>query len=185
VPTRPSPPALLVRDAFRDGATGCTRTRATLTSWAPARSAALRRARRGEGAGVTGEPPPVCGPLVAVLVARTPLAERLGRLQGLGSERWATRVLVRLVARVAAPGSRLAAVRWATPHAVAETRGLTPCEADDLDAARARVAAAQADRADAREHRTVRQPGGTPTGVVSAVTAASLAGAHQARAAFG
>jgi hypothetical protein len=45
VPNRNAPPAMLLREAFRDGEQGRTRTLAHLTSWAPERSLeALRRA---------------------------------------------------------------------------------------------------------------------------------------------
>ena len=185
VPNRHSPPAILLRAAFRDGDKVRTRTLANLTSWAPERIDALRRALKGACDGCTGEPQPVCGPIFAGLLALTQLAERLGLLQGLGSERWAKRVLLRILARVAAQGSRLSAVRWATQHAVAETLGVTRVDADDLDEALDRLAEAQENIAEARERRTVRQRGGTPTVVLSDVPAASLAGAHKALAAFG
>src|SRR5438132_1578543 len=47
VPHRNSPPALLLRDSFRDGDKVRTRTLANLTSWAPERIEALRRAPMG------------------------------------------------------------------------------------------------------------------------------------------
>jgi hypothetical protein len=176
---------MLWRESFRDGDQVRTRTLAHLTSWAPERIDALRRALTGECDGVTGEPQPICGPIVAVRCALKPLAERIGLLQVLGSERWAKLVLLLIVARVAAQGSRLAAVRWATQHAVAETLGLQPVDADDLDEALDRLAEEQEDMEDALYHRTVRQRGGTPTGGLSDVTSSDLAGAHQALAAFG
>jgi hypothetical protein len=185
VPHRHSPPAMLWRESFRDGDQVRTRTLAHLTSWAPERIDALRRALTGEFDGVTGEPQPICGPIVAVRCALKPLAERIGLLQVLGSERWAKLVLFLIVARVAAQGSRLAAVRWATQHPVAETLGLQPVDADDLDEALDRLAEEQENMEDALYRRTVRQQGGTPTGVLSDVTSAYLAGAHQALAAFG
>src|SRR6266446_8489650 len=126
VPNRHSPPAILLRESFRDGDQVRTRTLANLTSWAPERIDALRRALKGEFDGFTGEPQPVCGPIFAVLFALKQLAERVGLLQVLGSERWAKRILLLVLARVAAQGSRLSAVRWATQHAVAETLGLKP-----------------------------------------------------------
>jgi hypothetical protein len=185
VPNRHAPPALRLRASFRDGGKVRTRTLATLTSWAPERIDALRRAFKGECAGFTGEPPPVCGPLFAVLCALKQLAERLGLLQVLGSERGATLVLLLIWARVAAQGSRLSAVRWATQHAVAETLGLQPFDADDLYAALDRLAEAPEDLEAALSHRTARQRGGTPTVVLSDVTSLYLEGAHHARAAFG
>src|SRR5437867_6917971 len=135
VPNRNSPPAILLRESFRDGDQVRTRTLANLTSWAPERIDALRRALKGEFDGFTGEPQPVCGSIFAVLFALKQLAERVGLLQVLGSERWAKLVLFLILARVAAQGSRLSAVRWATQHAVAETLGLKPFDEDDIYAA--------------------------------------------------
>jgi hypothetical protein len=132
VPNRNSPPAILLRDSFRDGDKVRTRTLANLTSWAPERIAALRRALQGEFDGLTGDLQPVCGPIVAVLFALQQLAERVGLLQVLGSERWAQLVLFLILARVAAQGARLSAVRWATQHAVAETLGVKRFDEDDL-----------------------------------------------------
>ena len=104
VPNRNSPPAILLRESFRDGDKVRTRTLANLTSWAPERIDALRRALKGEFDGFTGEPQPVCGPIFAVLFALKQLAERIGLLQVLGSERWAKLVLFLILARVAAQG---------------------------------------------------------------------------------
>jgi hypothetical protein len=112
-----------LRASFRDGDKVRTRTLAHLTSWAPERLDALRRALKGEFDGFTGEPQPVGGPIFAVLIALKQLAERVGLLQVLGPERWAQLVLFLILARVAAQGSRLSAVRWATPHAVARRSG--------------------------------------------------------------
>ena len=62
VPNRNSPPAILLREAFRDGDQVRTRTLANLTSWAPERIDALRRALKGEFDGFTGEPQPAYTP---------------------------------------------------------------------------------------------------------------------------
>jgi hypothetical protein len=91
VPNRHSPPALLLRESFRDGDKVRTRTLANLTSWAPERIEALRRALTGECEGLTGDLQPVCGPICAVLFVLKQLAERVGLLRVLGTERWATR----------------------------------------------------------------------------------------------
>src|SRR5207247_10168364 len=90
VPNRNSPPAILLRESFRDGDKVRTRTLANLTSWAPERIDALRRALKGEFDGCTGEPQPVCGPIFAVRLALKQLAKRVGLLQVLGSACWAT-----------------------------------------------------------------------------------------------
>jgi hypothetical protein len=185
VPNRNSPPAILLRESFRDGDKIRTRTLANLTSWAPERIDALRRALKGEFDGFTGEPQPVCGPIFAVLFALKKLAERVGLLQVLGSERWAKLVLFLILARVAAQGSRLSAVRWATQHAVAETLGLQRFDEDDLYEALDRLAEEQEPIEDALYRRTVQQRGGAPTVVLYDVTSSYLEGEQNELAAFG
>jgi hypothetical protein len=90
-----------------------------------------------------------------------------------------------ILARVAAQGARLSAVRWAAQHAVAETLGLGPFDADDLYAALDRLAGEQERIEGARDRRTVRQRGGAPTVVVYDVTSSYVEGACNALAAFG
>ena len=185
VPNRNSPPASLLRESFRDGDKVRTRTLANLTSWAPERIEALRRALKGEFDGLTGDLQPVCGPIFAVLFVLKQLAERVGLLRVLGTERWAKLVLLLLLARVATQGSRLSAVRWAAQHAVAETLGLGRFDEDDLDAALERLAEEQERLEDALYRRTVRQRGGAPTVVLYDVTSSYLEGECNALAAFG
>jgi hypothetical protein len=185
VPNRNSPPAILLRESFRDGDKVRTRTLANLTSWAPERIDALRRALKGEFDGFTGALQPVCGPIFAVLFALKQLAERVGLLRVLGTERWAKLVLFLTLARVAAQGSRLSAVRWATQHAVAETVGLSSFDEDDLYDALDTLAGHQERIEDALYRVTVQQRGGAPTVVLYDVTSSYLEGEHNELAAFG
>jgi len=185
VPNRHSPPAILLRESFRDGDKVRTRTLANLTSWAPERIEALRRALKGEFDGLTGDLQPVCGPIFAVLFVLKQLAERVGLLRVLGTERWATLVLFLILARVAAQGARLSAVRGAAQQAVAETLGLGPLDADALYAALDRLAGEQERMEDALSRRTGRQRGGAPTVVCYDVTSSYVEGACNALAAFG
>jgi hypothetical protein len=67
VPNRHSPPAMLLRESFREGGKVRTRTLANLTAWAPERIAALRRALQGEFDGLSGDLTPTCGAMFAVL----------------------------------------------------------------------------------------------------------------------
>src|SRR5262249_25134699 len=87
VPNRRSPPAILLRESFRDGDKVRTRTLANLTSWAPERIQALRPALKGEFDGLTGDLQPFCGPILAVLFVLKQLGERVGLLRVLGTER--------------------------------------------------------------------------------------------------
>jgi hypothetical protein len=81
----------------------------------------------------TGAAPPVhVGPCYGVLAGLHALAGELGLVAALGPDRPAKLALFMIYARVAWQGSRLAAVRWAEDHAVAEVLGLEAFDEDDL-----------------------------------------------------
>jgi len=131
VPNRHSPPAILLRESVRDGATIRKRTLANLSQWDPARIDALRRALRGE---FDHLPPgePTCGPGFGVLYALKHVADDLGLTQALGRARSGKLALFLTLARVAHQGSRLSAVRWAQQHAVREVLGMGIFDEEDL-----------------------------------------------------
>ncbi len=84
----------------------------------------------------TGEAPQVrMGPCYGVLAGLHALAGEVGLIAALGSDRLAKLALFLIYARVARQGFRLAAVRWAEDHAVAEVLGLETFDEDDLYAA--------------------------------------------------
>jgi len=81
----------------------------------------------------TGGAPRVhLGPCYGVLAGLHALAGELGLVGALGPDRPAKLALFMIYARVARQGSRLAAVRWAEDHAVAEVLGLDTFNEDDL-----------------------------------------------------
>lgn len=89
-----------------------------------------------KGSLLTGEAPAVhLGPCYGVLAGLHALAGELGLIAALGPGRMARLALFLIYARVACQGSRLAAVRWAEDHAVAEVLGLERFDEDDLYAA--------------------------------------------------
>ena len=124
--------------------------------WAPERVDALRRALKGESDGFTGAIQPVSGPIFAVLFALKQLAERVGLLQALGSDRWA-----KLVCGSFGTRRRRGVPPLRSPlghqHAVAETLGLQRFYEDDLYEALDRLAEAQEHIEHALYRRTVRQ----------------------------
>ena len=185
VPNRHSPPAILLRESFREGGQVRTRTLANLTSWAPERIDALRRALKGEFDGLNGDLPPTCGPIFAVLFVLKQLADRLGLTRVLGTERRAKLALLLVLVRVAAQGSRLSAVRWAANHAVAETLGLGGFDEDDLYAALDALAPRQDQIEDTLSHLIRRQTGLSPTVVLYDVTSSYFEGECHELAAFG
>ena len=81
----------------------------------------------------TGAAPPVhLGPCYGVLAGLQALARELGLVAALGPGRAAKLALFLIYARVARQGSRLAAVRWAEDHTVAEVLGVASFDEDDL-----------------------------------------------------
>lgn len=75
------------------------------------------------------------GPCYGLLAGLHALAQEIGLAAALGSDRSAKLSLFLIYARLARQGSRLAAVRWAEDHAVAEVLGLERFDEDDLYAA--------------------------------------------------
>ena len=144
VPNRNSPPALLLRESFRQNGKVKNRTLANLSHWPPVRVAALRRLLRGEfDQAAELSLAPQLGPCFGLLLVLKQIAEALGLRAALGHSRLAKLALFLVLARVAHQGSRLSAVRWAQDQAVAEVLGLGKFDEDDLYAALDDLAARQ------------------------------------------
>src|SRR5579875_891008 len=128
IPNRNSPPALLLRESFRQNGKVKNRTLANLSHWPAARIEALRRLLRGEfDQAADLSLAPQLGPVFGLLFLLERMAEGLGIGAKLG--------LFLVLARVAHQGSRLSAVRWAEDQAVGEVLGLGKFDEDDLYAA--------------------------------------------------
>lgn len=142
VPNRSSPPAVLLRESFRENGKVKNRTLANLSSWPRPRIDALRRLLRGELDNVA-----VCDPSMGatfgVLYALKHVAAEIGLVSALGQSRTGKLGLFLTLARVAHQGSRLSAVRWARDHAVAEVLGLKAFDEEDLYGALDDLAARQ------------------------------------------
>jgi len=185
VPNRNSPPAILLRESFRQKGQVHTRTLANLTYWAPQRIEALRRALKGEFDGLSPEWDPTCGAIFGVLFALKQIAERVGISRVLGQQRWAKLALFLVLARVANQGSRLSAVRWAQSQAVAETLGLGRFDEEDLYGALDWLAPRQ-EPIEKNLYRLYRhKQGGPPAVVLYDVTSSYLEGEQNELAAFG
>jgi hypothetical protein len=184
VPNRNSPPAILLRESFRQEGKVKNRTLANLSSWPPARIDALRLLLKGELDGIEAVPP-TCGPVFGLLYALKQIAAELGLSAALGKTRAAKLALFLVLARVAHQGSRLSAVRWAADHAVAEVLGLGAFDEDDLYAALDDLCARQEKIERALYRRYRRRRGAAPTLVLYDVTSAYLEGEHNALGAYG
>ena len=144
IPNRNSPPAILLRETFRQDGKVKNRTLANLSHWPAARVEALRHLLRGEfDQAAHLSLAPQLGPVFGLLFALKWIAEALGISAALG-HRWRAKLgLFLVLARVAHQGSRLSAVRWAEDQAVGEVLGLRKFDEDDLYAALDDLAARQ------------------------------------------
>ena len=183
VPNRNSPPAILLRESFRQLGKVHKRTLANLSHWDPARVQALQRALRGEFDHLPAEP--ISGLVFGLLYALKQLADALGLTTALGKTRLAQLALFLVLARVAHPGSRLSAVRWAQDHAVAEVLALGPFDEDDLYAALDHLCAHQEPIEQALYRQYLKRRSSPPALFLYDVTSSYLEGAHNALGEYG
>jgi len=93
IPNRNSPPAILLRESYREDGKVKTRTLANVTNWNPAVVEAMRQALKGEFA-LGGDP--VSGEIFGVLFVLKQLADRLGISAALGKSQEALRRIFHL-----------------------------------------------------------------------------------------
>src|SRR5271155_5565984 len=143
VPNRGSPPAVLLRESYRDEGKVKTRTLANLSHWPEHKVQTLKRALKGlppardlsEAFEITRSLPH--GHVAAVLGS----AQRLGMQELLDATPSRKRDLVTamLVAQVIGPGSKLATARGlrtqTATSSLGQVLGVTGCDEDDLYAA--------------------------------------------------
>jgi transposase len=184
VPNRNSPPAVLLRESFREGKKIRKRTLANLSHLDPVRVQALRRALRGEFDHLR-EAEPISGPYFGLLYTLRRLALQLGLVRSLGSSRAGKLGLFLVLARLAHGGSRLSAVRWARQQAVEEVLGLGAFNEDDLYEALDQLAARQEEIEQRLYRDYVSRRGQAPMLFLYDVTSSYLEGAHNELAAYG
>jgi Transposase DDE domain len=139
VPNRGSPPAILLRESYRDGAKVRTRTLANLSRWPEAKIEALRLVLK--GAPLAAAPERLAierslphGHVAAVLG----MARKLGfeRLLPRRPDRLAKLVLALVVARVLEPAAKLATARQLSEataaHSLGSVLGLGAVDEDEL-----------------------------------------------------
>jgi len=150
VPNRDSPPAVLLRESYREGGKVKNRTLANLSSWPEAKVEALSRALK-------GLPPAGLAGMVEITrsLPHGHVAAVLGTARALGLEelidpvpsRQRDLVTAMAVAQVIAPDSKLAIARGLREETAAsslgEVLGLGGCDEDDLYAAMDWLAARQ------------------------------------------
>jgi Transposase DDE domain len=144
VPNRGSPPAILLRESYREAGKVKNRTLANLSSWPEAKVEALSRVLK-------GQPPPAAALDEAFEITRSlphgHVAAVLGTARQLGLDelidpvpsRHRDLVVAMAAAQVIAPGSKLAIARGLREQtagtSLGEVLGLGSCDEDDLYAA--------------------------------------------------
>jgi len=182
VPNRNSPPAILLRESYREDGKTKNRTLANLTNWKPEVVEAMRSALKGEFL-PAGDPE--SGAIFGVLFALKQLADRFGISGALGKSHEALRVLFLVLARIGHCGSRLSAVRWAKQHATEDILGLQAFDENDLYDALDWLAARQ-DKIEQKLYREhVKHTGRTPLLVLYDVTSSYFEGEQNELAAHG
>lgn len=183
VPNRKSPPAILLRESYREGGKVKNRTIANLSRWAPERIEALRKALKGEFDGVGSEA--VSGEIFGVLFALKQLADQVGMTRVLGPSEEGRLALFLILARIAHAGSRLSAVRWAEQHAVSDILGLETFNEYDLYDALDWLAAEQQRIEQDFYQRYVKDQGAPPAIVLYDVTSSYFEGEQNELADYG
>jgi hypothetical protein len=161
VPNRSSPPAVLLRESWREGGKVRTRTLANLSDWPEAKVEALRRVLRGETLVAATDRFAIeralpHGHVAAVL--GTLRETGLDRLLPRWPERLATLALALIVARVVEPAAKLATARQLSEatasHSLGAVLRLGEVDEDELYRALDLLGAAQPaiERALARRH---------------------------------
>src|ERR1700681_924705 len=184
IPNRTSPPAILLRESFREHGKVKNRTLANLSHWNHARIEALRRALHGDF-DHTAPSEAALGPIFGLLFVLKRIAEALGISAALGHTRMAKLGLFLILARVAHQGSRLSAVRWAQDHAVSEVLGLSSFDEDDLYAALDDLCARQKKIEQHLFQNYLRRKGAPPRLFLYDVTSSYLEGEQNALGEFG
>ena len=184
VPNRTSPPAILIRESYRDHKKVKSRTIANISHWDPARIEALRRALRGDFDHLAAADP-TAGPVFGLLYVLSRVAEDLGITAALGKTRMGKLAAFLVLARLAHQGSRLSSVRWAEDHAVAEVLGLSAFDEDDLYAALDDLCTRQETIEQTLYQRYLRLRGAPPALFLYDVTSSYLEGEHNALGEYG
>jgi hypothetical protein len=120
-PNRKPPPAILLRESYREQGKVKKRTLANLSKLPADLIALIRQALAGSVPWVAES---VSGRIFGVLFVPHALAQQTGLARTLGRSRLTALTLLLVLARIAHQVSRLAALRWAREQAVAVVPGL-------------------------------------------------------------
>jgi len=184
IPNLTSPPAVLLRESYRENGKVKNRTITNITSWPRPRIEALRRLLRGE-LDTVALSEPTSGPVFGLLHALKQVADDIGLSSALGKSELGKLALFLVLARIGHQGSRLSAVRWARDHAVAEVLGLDEFDEKDLYNALDDLCARQEKIEKTLFRRYLERNGAPPSLFLYDVTSSYLEGEHNALGEFG
>src|ERR1700751_4909273 len=151
IPNRDSPPAVLLRESYREGGKVKSRTLANISDWPEAKIDSLRRVLAGETLAPLGAERFEIARALAHghVAAALGTTRRLGLDQVLpkGPERRAKLILAMIVARIIEPAAKLATARQLSAataaHSLGAVLGLGEVDEDELYAALDLLGAAQ------------------------------------------
>ncbi len=182
VPNRQSPPAILLRESYREHGKVKKRTLANLSKLPREVIERIREALTGQAVAIKET---VCGAIYGLLFVLNELGRQCGLHDALGGSRRAKLVLFLVLARIGHQGSRLSAVRWALDHAVQAALGLSAFDEDDLYEALDWAASQQHAIEDRLYQDSVRRTGQTPALMLYDVTSSYLEGEQNELGAYG
>jgi Transposase DDE domain len=133
VPNRTSPPAILIRESYREGDKVKVRTIANITKWPEQRIELLKKLLKGDLDEIVLEDEASRqGKAFGALFVLREMAKRIGLDALLGGTDKGRLALLLIFARLMIQGSRLKAARWAEEEAVEEVLGIDRVGEDDL-----------------------------------------------------
>jgi transposase len=142
IPNRKSPPAILLRESYREGGRVRNRTLANLSHWPAAKIEALRALLRGQSVAASA---PAFEQSFEIIASRAHghvqavalTLQRLGLASVLAAKSCRERdlVLAMVASRIVAPHTKLATTRWWHTTTLAEDCGVAEASEDDLYAA--------------------------------------------------
>jgi transposase len=182
VPNRNSPPAVLLRESYREGGTVKKRTLANLSRLPGNVIEAVRASLRGP---VGALEQLISGPIYGVVFVLWSLAQHCGLVRVLGASKLGKLVLFLVLARIAHHGSRLSAIRWMSDHAVSHILKLNAFDENDLYAALDWASTPQRAIEDRLYHDYCRHRGRPPTLMLYDVTSSYLEGEENALGEYG
>jgi transposase len=133
IPNRTSPPAILIRESYREGDKVKTRTVANITGWPTQRIEVLKKLLRGDfDQIILSDEVSLQGRAIGALYVLREIARKIGLDAVWGRTMQGRFALLLICARLMIQGSRLKAVRWAQEESIEEVLGIEGVNEDDL-----------------------------------------------------